>query len=385
MVPHDQFTAVNIGDRGAGFLADEQASQVVPDTMGVDAAVHVAIENSARHPAQVEGDRAEDAVLGPAQVSVGIPRQTDNGGADIRARRWRNRRPISTSPSPPDRLKAGAARLMSDDGCSRPSGIEGTRARCKPGYAAPCVRRAIERIKRDDDVTIGMAKTGLFGEHAETGPVEHVEGGRIGNKVTVMLAGSLPRRSPVAKAGECTRDSIGYGVEHVEKSVVPHDPPTVACETMAIREAGPDDLDEICALIRELADYELLSSDVVFDRDVVGQHLFGPKRVARVLMVEDGDPPEIAGFALWYPTFSTFLGRDGIWLEDLYVRPARRGRGLGLALVQHLRSLTSGRVEWAVLDWNESAIRFYRSLGADPVKGWIRYRWDSDSGMDKKP
>jgi GNAT superfamily N-acetyltransferase len=198
-----------------------------------------------------------------------------------------------------------------------------------------------------------------------------------------MLAGSLTGRSPVADAGERTRHRIGYGVEYIEKGVVPHDPPTVACLDVAIREAGPDDLDEICALIRELADFEQLSSEVVFDREVVGHHLFGPKPVARALMAEDGDPPEIAGFALWYPTFSTFLGQDGVWLEDLFVRPAQRGRGLGMALLQHLRGLSSGRVEWAVLDWNEPAIGFYRSLGAGPVKGWTRFRWDTDSGPDK--
>jgi GNAT superfamily N-acetyltransferase len=149
---------------------------------------------------------------------------------------------------------------------------------------------------------------------------------------------------------------------------------------MAIREARPDDLDEICALIRELADYEELTSEVVFDRDAVGRHLFGPAPVARALMAEDGDPPEVAGFALWYPTFSTFTGVGGIWLEDLFVRPARRGRGLGVALLQRLRELSEGRVEWAVLDWNEPAIGFYRSLGAGPVKGWTRFRWERDSG-----
>src|ERR1700737_3853595 len=182
-----------------------------------------------------------------------------------------------------------------------------------------------------------------------------------------MLAGLLPGGSPVVEAGERPRHRIGYRGGHAEKGVAPPDPPTVGCQDMAIREAGPDDLDEICALIRELADYEQLSSEVVFDRDVVGHHLFGPKPGARALMAEDGDPPEVAGFALWYPTFSTFLGQDGIWLEDLYVRPARRGRGLGMALLQHLRGLTPGRVEWAVLDWNEPAIAFYRSMGAGPV------------------
>jgi GNAT superfamily N-acetyltransferase len=79
--------------------------------------------------------------------------------------------------------------------------------------------------------------------------------------------------------------------------------------------------------------------------------------------------------ALWFRTFSTFLGVPGIWLEDLFVRPAFRGRGLGRALLEDLFERSPGRVEWAVLDWNEPSIAFYRSLGAEPVDGWTRYRW----------
>jgi GNAT superfamily N-acetyltransferase len=143
---------------------------------------------------------------------------------------------------------------------------------------------------------------------------------------------------------------------------------------MAIRTATPDDLGEICALIRELADYEHLADEVVFDEAVLGEHVFGTNPVARVLIAET-DTGEVAGMALWYPTFSTFLGRPGIWLEDLFVRPEHRGRGHGLALLQELRSMTDDRVEWAVLDWNEPSIRFYDALGARPVEGWTRYRW----------
>jgi GNAT superfamily N-acetyltransferase len=87
------------------------------------------------------------------------------------------------------------------------------------------------------------------------------------------------------------------------------------------------------------------------------------------------DREEVAGMALWYRTFSTFLGADGIWLEDLFVRPQHRGRGHGLALLTRLRELTDGRIEWAVLDWNSPAVEFYRKLGASPVEGWTRYRW----------
>ena len=143
---------------------------------------------------------------------------------------------------------------------------------------------------------------------------------------------------------------------------------------MPIRAATPDDLDEICALIVELAEYERLAHEVEFDREVVGEHLFGDKTVASVLIAET-DGGEVAGMALWYRTFSTFLGRPGIWLEDLFVRPQHRGSGYGVALLQELRSLTDDRIEWAVLDWNEPSIRFYRALGAEPVEGWTRYRW----------
>ena len=142
---------------------------------------------------------------------------------------------------------------------------------------------------------------------------------------------------------------------------------------MAIRPAQPDDLGEICALIRELAEYEELAHEVELDEADVGRWIFD-QRVASVLIAE-GDDGAVAGMALWFATFSTFLGRPGIWLEDLFVRPQHRGQGHGLALLQTLRSMTDGRVEWAVLDWNEPSIRFYEALGARPVEGWTRYRW----------
>ena len=141
---------------------------------------------------------------------------------------------------------------------------------------------------------------------------------------------------------------------------------------MVVRTAQPDDLAEICALIRELAEYEDLADEVVLDEAEVGRWIFG-ERVASVLIAATDDGA-VAGMALWFPTFSTFLGRPGIWLEDLFVRPELRGRGFGLALLQELQSMTDGRVEWAVLDWNEPSIRFYEALGARPVEGWTRYR-----------
>jgi GNAT superfamily N-acetyltransferase len=147
---------------------------------------------------------------------------------------------------------------------------------------------------------------------------------------------------------------------------------------MPVRPATPADLDEICRLITELAVYERLEEEVRFEREKMAEALFGPVPAAHVTMAyaePGGSAPEIAGFALWFHTFSTFLGQTGIWLEDLFVRPSYRGLGLGRELITHLRGLTSGRVEWSVLDWNEPAIRFYKGLGAAPLDGWTTYRW----------
>ena len=135
----------------------------------------------------------------------------------------------------------------------------------------------------------------------------------------------------------------------------------------------PDDLDEICALIVELAIYEQAPDEVAFERDEVGRHLFGPDAVAHALIAED-DGGACVGMALWYRTFSTWVGRPGIWLEDLFVRPDHRGGGHGRALIDAVRARTDGRVEWAVLDWNEPSIAFYRKLGAFAKDEWTIYR-----------
>jgi GNAT superfamily N-acetyltransferase len=141
---------------------------------------------------------------------------------------------------------------------------------------------------------------------------------------------------------------------------------------MTVRPARPEDLDEILALVRELAEYERDPDAVVFDRDEFARHVFGPDSVARVLIADaDG---AVAGFAIYYRTFSTWLGRDGIWLEDLFVRPAYRRQGIARALFEQLRTRTSGRIEWAVLDWNEPAHNFYRTLGAAPLDDWTVWR-----------
>jgi GNAT superfamily N-acetyltransferase len=142
-----------------------------------------------------------------------------------------------------------------------------------------------------------------------------------------------------------------------------------------IRPATLDDLPAIGALIRELAEYEKLTHEVEWDDEqAMAEHLFGPMPAAHVL-IADTDGGDVAGMALWFTTFSTFLGRPGIWLEDLFVRPAFRGHGFGKALLTTLFTMSPGRVEWAVLDWNEPSIEFYRSLGAEPIDGWTRYRW----------
>jgi len=147
-----------------------------------------------------------------------------------------------------------------------------------------------------------------------------------------------------------------------------------------LRDAIPADLPVIADLIRALADYERLTHEIEWTEDELAATLFGPEAVPRVVLAEPVDPPggRAVGFAVWFPTYSTFLGRPGIWLEDLFVLPDHRGTGIGLALLRHLfERAGDGRVEWAVLDWNEPSIAFYERQGAKPVPGWTRYRWVS--------
>jgi GNAT superfamily N-acetyltransferase len=144
-----------------------------------------------------------------------------------------------------------------------------------------------------------------------------------------------------------------------------------------IREAVEADVPLIASLVRGLAEYERLLDEVTLTEEGLRQALFGPHRYAEVLIAEaEGGEP--AGFALYWYTFSTFLGRPGIYLEDLFVRPDHRGGGAGRALLARLAAIAvergCGRLEWAVLDWNEPAIGFYRRLGARPVEGWTVYR-----------
>lgn len=148
--------------------------------------------------------------------------------------------------------------------------------------------------------------------------------------------------------------------------------------TLSIRPAIAADLPLIAQLIRDLAEYERLADEVRFDPAVLGAKLFGPRPYAEVAIGEiDG---VAQGFALFFHNFSTFEGRPGIYLEDLFVRPGARGSGLGKALLAHLAALAvdrdCARLEWSVLDWNEPAIGFYRKLGARLMDEWTVMRVD---------
>jgi GNAT superfamily N-acetyltransferase len=149
---------------------------------------------------------------------------------------------------------------------------------------------------------------------------------------------------------------------------------------MTLRPATVDDVPQIFAFIRALADYERLLHEVVATEDGLRGALFGPRPYAEVVLAEDAGVP--LGFALFFHTFSTFLGQPGLYLEDLFVIPEARGRGVGKALLTQLARLAvergCGRVEWAVLDWNAPAIRFYDSLGARPNDEWTVYRLTGD-------
>ncbi len=160
--------------------------------------------------------------------------------------------------------------------------------------------------------------------------------------------------------------------------------------TRSIRPAAAADLPLIAALIRELAVYERLAHAVCFEEDVLGEHLFGARPMAEVVIAEADGLPQ--GFALFFHNFSTFEGKPGIYLEDLFVRPEARGAGLGKALLAHLAALAvergCARLEWSVLDWNEPAIGFYRSLGAQPMDQWSVMRLDGSAlarlGADRR-
>lgn len=151
--------------------------------------------------------------------------------------------------------------------------------------------------------------------------------------------------------------------------------------TVTIRSGEPADVPVIAELIRGLARYEKLDDQVSMTEDKLTQALFGERRYAETLLAEDGG--EAVGFALFFHNFSTFLAKPGIYLEDLFVSPEHRGKGIGRLLLERLARLAvdrgCGRLEWAVLDWNVEAIKFYERLGARPNSEWIVYRLTSEA------
>ena len=150
---------------------------------------------------------------------------------------------------------------------------------------------------------------------------------------------------------------------------------------LELRWAQEEDIPLILEYIRELAEFEKMTDDVVATEAGLAESLFGPTPAAEVVLAElVGEP---VGFALFFQNFSTFLGRPGLYLEDLYVRPLARSRGVGRALLAFLAALAvergMGRLDWWVLDWNEDAIRFYRQLGAVAMNEWTVNRLEGDA------
>ena len=150
---------------------------------------------------------------------------------------------------------------------------------------------------------------------------------------------------------------------------------------MSVRPAEKRDVGVIMGFIKELAEYEGLAHEVIADEASLERFLFGEHPVAEALIAEFQTTP--IGFALYFATFSTFVGRPGLYLEDLYVRPNMRGKGVGTLLLQHVARLARergcGRLEWSVLNWNEPAIRFYETLGARAMDDWTVYRLTDDN------
>ena len=151
-------------------------------------------------------------------------------------------------------------------------------------------------------------------------------------------------------------------------------------EELTFRCAQRNDAPLILQFIRELADYEKMSDEVVADEETLEEWIFDKGKAEVLFAVVDGQ--EI-GFALFFHNFSTFLGRAGIYLEDLFVKPEYRGKGYGKAVLKKLSSIAverkCGRLEWWCLDWNQPSIDFYRSLGAEPMSDWTVYRITGDT------
>ena len=149
---------------------------------------------------------------------------------------------------------------------------------------------------------------------------------------------------------------------------------------MTIRRAVKDDAKAIIAMIRELAEYEKLSNEIKIDENVFVSHVFERNFADALVAVSDNS--EIVGYAIFFHSFSTFLGRAGIYLEDLYVKKEFRGRGIGMKFIETLAEICEkegfGRLEWECLDWNEPSIKFYENLGAKRQSGWLKFRLSED-------
>ncbi len=154
--------------------------------------------------------------------------------------------------------------------------------------------------------------------------------------------------------------------------------------SLEIKPAVESDVPTILTFIKELADYEKLSHEVTATESDLHEALFGKRRICEAAIgYESGEP---AGFALFFHNYSTFVGKPGIYLEDLYVRPEHRGKGYGKALLVYLARLAKerdcGRFEWSVLDWNEPSIQFYKKLGAVPMDNWTVFRMTGETLND---
>jgi GNAT superfamily N-acetyltransferase len=157
-------------------------------------------------------------------------------------------------------------------------------------------------------------------------------------------------------------------------------------EPPVIRAAQAEDVGLLLELFIELAEYEHLEHELRATEEQLGEALFGQCPAAEALIAERWptcDRREVLGYALFFPTFSSFLGSSGVWLEDLFVRPAHRGGGVGRALLAavaaRVRERGGGRLEWAALDWNELALGFYRGIGATTMGEWITHRLDGEA------
>ena len=150
--------------------------------------------------------------------------------------------------------------------------------------------------------------------------------------------------------------------------------------TLHLRKAGPEDVGLVLFFIRQLAEYERMLDEVVADEETLRQSMFAEHAASALIAEEDGEP---IGFALYFYNFSTFIGRPGLYVEDVFILPQYRGKGYGRAIFCHLAKIAverrCARMEWTCLDWNEPSLRFYRSMGAVPMDQWTVQRLSGDA------